>query len=288
VIKKWTDLYIWLKGHEQQSTWAGRLAKYMEVLEGKLPSEGYLKKGALTVFNGIPFGNDNPYNYREAKRLIRLLMDELRVRKDLKKELRIETGQRGRSSITGRDTTSVWDFVQLSDAKTSANFKEFPHFTVGIHQEYLNVVVIVPHGIRSEFRANLLAGGLEQFQFLFKTILDRLSKSLGGLEGAYPSVEMVQRRYPTQRQEPLLDAKLEFDLRTAFENTHSQKTSPKLQPEWLEAAYNALSHRRSNLQLAVGAKFNYKQCEVVDSREILNHIAAVWIACKPLIRRMVP
>ena len=40
-----------------------------------------LKDGALTVFSGIPFNASNPWTYVEAKRLIRLAMEELRGRR---------------------------------------------------------------------------------------------------------------------------------------------------------------------------------------------------------------
>jgi hypothetical protein len=287
-VKLWTELYQWLKKHKAKSKWPGRLIAYMEVLEAKLPDEGYLKEGALTVFTGIPFGKETPYNYFEAKRLIRLLMDELRGRRDLERELGIDTTSKGRSAITGRDTTSVWDFLWLANAKDAGDFTYFPHLTVGIHPEYLHAVVIVPHRIRSDFRNNLIGDGMEGFQALFESILDGFSKSLGRIEGVAPSVELVQRRYPTQREEPFIDARLEFDLRTGFENSYCWDKSPKWQPQWLEAAYSAISNRKSNLQLAVGAKFSYKRCADVNSREILNHIAAVWLACKPLIRKMLP
>jgi len=50
----------------------------MEILEVKLTNDGYLKEGILTVFSGIPFTEDSPYNYPEAKRLIKLAMEDLR------------------------------------------------------------------------------------------------------------------------------------------------------------------------------------------------------------------
>ena len=41
--------------------------------------DGYLLEGTLTTFTGIPFDADYPYDYFEAKRLLRLLMLELRA-----------------------------------------------------------------------------------------------------------------------------------------------------------------------------------------------------------------
>jgi len=62
----------------------------------------------------------------------------------------------------------------------------------------------------------------------------------------------------------------------------------KHQSLWLEIAYEALTKKRkSNLQLGVGAIFRYDQCPVVRSPDILNHVAEVWLGCKPLIETMI-
>lgn len=78
-VKKWSDLYGWLL-QQKDREWARRLSSYIEVLEAKLVRNDYLKGGTLTVFAGIPFGKDEPYTYLNAKRLLRLAMDELRKR----------------------------------------------------------------------------------------------------------------------------------------------------------------------------------------------------------------
>ena len=86
-IIEWTELYAWMRG-EEASEWARRLTDYMEVLEKqKLAYEEYLKEGTITVFTGISFGQDNPYNYHEAKRLLRLALGALRARRDLRRDL---------------------------------------------------------------------------------------------------------------------------------------------------------------------------------------------------------
>lgn len=287
VIRQWTELYKWLEYQNRSSDWPRCLRGYMEVLESKLPKEEYLTGGTLTVFTGIPFEKKNPYSYLEGKRVLRLAMDELRVRNDLKQQLGIDQKTPGRSAITGKDSTGVWDFLRLEEAGDAVNFTEFPHLTLSIHREYLHAIVIVPHGIRNDFRHNLLDGGIEKFRSLFESILMEFSKLLGKVEGAFPCVEVVQRRYPTQRAVPFMDAKLEFDLRTGFENSFGLAKSAKTQPEWLEAAYNALLRKNSNLQLAVGTKFIYERCPEVRKEEILNHISNAWISCKPLINTMI-
>jgi tetratricopeptide (TPR) repeat protein len=284
VVRKWTELYKWLKQQEVRSGWAVRLSTYMEVLESKLPKDRYLKEGTLTVFAGIPFTVANPYNYLEAKRLLQLAMMELRKRDDLKRTLGVDASAPGRGAITGQDGTSVWDFLRLEIAKGADTFTSFPHLTLDIQREFLQAIVIVPHGIRSDFRRNLLGGGLADFRSVFSQVLQRMSKSFRKLEGVVPTVEIIQRRYPSQRAEPFVDALLSFDLRTAFENSSGWPTHPKLQLQWLDSAFHALSNKQSNLQIAVGAKFLFRSCPEAPKPEILDRVAETWIACKPLIR----
>lgn len=284
-VRKWTQLYCWLLS-EKQSDWSAKLTSYMEVLEQKLVRDDYLRGGTLTVFSGIPFGKDEPYNYPEAKRLLRLAMDELRKRSDLQ-ELGVDTKSKGRSAITGSEGTRIWDFLRLARARDAENFTEFPHLTLSIHEDLLLAIIAVPNGIRRDFRRNLLAGGREDFVVLFRKILENFNKLLKGVEGAAPWVELLQRRYPSQRSEPILDAKLEFDLRTAFGDPEGQGKAVKRQQQWLDATYETLSERNSNLQLAVGTLFLYERCPAVRTPEILTHVANGWLACKPLIQTLI-
>lgn len=285
LLRKWTDLYLWMS-QQTQSEWAARLISYMQVLEQKLVLESYLREGTLTVFDGIKFGKENPYSYIEAKRLLRLALDELRNRSELQKQLGMDAKGEGRPAITGRDSTRVWNFLSLKQARGVTSFTEFPHLTLGIHDNELIAIVTVPNGIRREFRRSLLAGGQDSFTAVFRTILDNLNEKLKDVQGATPWVEVVQRRYPFQRAEPILDARLQFDLRTAFGDVNANGNSVKKQPQWLQATYDGLSKRNSNLQLGVGAIFPFDRCPAVRSPEILDHVANVWLACSPLIRKL--
>jgi hypothetical protein len=93
----------------------------------------------------------------------------------------------------------------------------------------------------------------------------------------YPLMLTVQRRYPTQRSIPIIDAQIEFDLRTAI---GSSKSLVKKQPQWLKAVFEALTSKQSNLQVAIGAAFPYGD-KRMHSRDVLNVIAGVWVGCKP-------
>jgi hypothetical protein len=285
-IVEWSELYTWLQ-QEGDSDWAHHLTNYMEVLERKLVADQYLREGTLTVFTGIPFGKDYPYNYHEAKRLLRLALAQLRLRRDLKRELGMDPLGGGRPAITGREGTTVWDFLPLAHAKGAKNFTEFPHLTITIQHDRVLAAVTVPNGIRRQLRRNLLASGKEGFVDLLERIHDNFGKLLGDVEGVAPWVEIHQRHYPSQRAEPIVDARLQFDLRTAFKGPKRWSKPVKRQAQWIDAVYQALSKKRSNLQFSVGGAFLYERCPAVRSPEILNHVANVWLACKPLIRRAI-
>lgn len=288
-IKKWAELYSWLMDGPQ-SEWIRRLTAYMEVLERRLIDDKRLEKGTLTVFTGIPFGKeDTPYKYDDAKRVIRLAMDKLRVRNGLQQELGMDPTLNSRKAITGKKTSAsgVWDYLQLASSKGAGRFTEFPHLTFGIHREEILAIVTVPNGIQNGFRRNLLADGKNGFYLIFESVLANLTKSLGSIEGAVPWMEIVQRHYKSQRSEPMIDAKLQFDLRTGFDGHDRWPKSVKQQPQWLEATYETLSAKKSNVQLGVGAIFRYQQCKVVAKPEILDHVASVWLGCKPLINKMI-
>lgn len=285
VFRSWSEIYTWLSQYTHQSEWASKALRYMEILEAKLTINGYLKEGTLTVFSGIPFTEDNPYNYPEAKRLIKLAMEDLRNRKTLVKQLGMNPKGVGRGAITGKDGVAVWDFLRLKGSKDTENFTKYPHLTMGIGQDRLLVIVTVPHGIKPEFRKNIVDLGFEGFEELMLQVNKNLTKALRKAKGAAPWVDVVQRRYPSQRSMAIIDARVEYDLRTAFPRTKQQPV--KTQPQWLLATFDALSNKRSNLQVAVGAAFPYRRCEKTRSPEILDYVEETWLACKPLIDQMI-
>ncbi|MDZ7663005.1 hypothetical protein [Thiohalophilus sp.] len=285
LFKTWSEIYTWLYKHASLSTWAAEATRYMEVAESKMVNDGYLKEGTLTVFSGIPFSNDNPYNYPEAKRLIKLAMDELRGRKSLIKQLGMNPKGIGRGAITGKDGGAVWDFLRLKGSSNEEAFTKYPHLTMGIGRDRVLAIVTVPHGIRTEFRRNIIDLEFDGFEDLMRLVNKNLVKSLRKAKGSAPWVDVVQRRYPSQRSAAIVDARVEYDLRTAFPG--NTKHPVKTQPEWLMATYDALSNKKSNLQVAVGAIFPYRSCAKTATPEILDYVEATWIACKPLIDIMV-
>lgn len=286
-FKSWPEIYRWIAEKSNESYWATKLKGYMEVAEIKLSSEGYLREGTLTVFSGFPFSSDNPYNYPEAKRVLRLAIDELRKRRDLVREIGVDLELIGRGAITGKQGTSVWDFLRLKESKEEQSFTKFPHLTLSVRRDDVFALVTVPNNIKPEFRRNLVSHGETHFIEIFEEIKNSMEECLKKVKGAVPWVEVLQRHYQSQRSEPVVDAKLAFDLRTAFSKEKSKvKIDAKYQPGWLHASYEALSKKQANVQLAVGVIFPYANCKAVNNSDIIDVIADVWISCKPLISTM--
>jgi len=284
-IIEWTGVYRWLR-QQEESAWARRVTDYMEILEGRFVADGYLREGSLTVFSGIPFGPDSPYNYREAKRVLGLAMNELRRRSDLQDHLGVDFEGAGRPAITGRDGVNVWDFLRLKNSAEGEDFNLHPHLTLSIQDKRVFTLVSFPHRLKTVYRRNLLGTDREEFLEMMGSTCSDIEAVLKAVPGAVPWLELAQRHYPTQRSVPIVDARLEFDLRTAAPGPtkpKGRKGPVKAQPEWLDAVYHALSKKRSNLQFGVGAIFPYDRCKAVRTPEILDHIADTWLACGPVI-----
>eukprot|EP01034_Spumella_vulgaris_P007369 gene7369-9391_t len=82
-ILEWSEVYVWLRS-QSSSEWARRTAEYMEVVESRMIMDQQFVRGALTRFSGVSFSDEHPYTYLEAKRILRLLINELRGRRDLR------------------------------------------------------------------------------------------------------------------------------------------------------------------------------------------------------------
>lgn len=281
-VRRWPQLYAWLIHQSTKSRWARRCAEYLEVLEASLPSE-YLMRGTLTVFSGIPFESDEPYNYSQAKRLLGLLRDELRGDRRLRKTLRVDPKSPGRGAITGREADFVWDFIGLEEMRRAKVFTQYPHLTIGIHADRVDAYVTVPNGIKSRLRLALLGKEYAEFERKVLEVTRGIDSALRLVKGATPMIVIVQRHYPSQRAIPVHDSVLRFDPRTAMSPARGGKTDVKFQPQWLRATYDALRARRSNLQFQVGAQFPYATCPTVRSRQLIEAIVTVWLACRPII-----
>jgi hypothetical protein len=140
--------------------------------------------------------------------------------------------------------------------------------------------VTIPNAVDRKIFRNLTNLGEAGFQNLVGDIVQRLAPLLAKESGALPWFRGVQRRWPSINAKPFLDARIEFDLRTAI----PESNAPKTQPLWLAAAYGGFTNKRgSNYELQIGVYFPYDRCSKLRQPDAIDLIAESWIACKPLI-----
>ncbi len=275
--RRWRDLYAWACADAPRSTWATHLIRYMPVAEQRMVTDQYLQEGTLTTFTGIPFGAEVPYTYLEAKRVLRLLMADVRADASLA-ALGVDHVRGGRSSITGSAHTSVWDYLPFAFWNADEGFTRYPHLTLSIQRDRAIAHLTLPDKLESSLRRRLVSGGYEAFKAAIASYIERMHAVFNEDAGAVPFIEVRQRHYLT-RQLSTLDAYLEFDPRTAFPGHGSIKR----QEEWLRSAYEAFADKRSNLQIGIGAAFRYGTSTTVSAANFGQSIAAAWQATAPVL-----
>jgi hypothetical protein len=285
IVRQWHQVYEWLCKQAVRSPWARRCIEYMQVAETKETEAGYLQEGRLTVFSGIPFGRDEPYNYGQAKRLLKLLREELCQDKRLIERLGADLAAPGRSAITGRDQSSVWDFIPIAHAHRAKNHTQYLHLTLSIRERCVAAYVTIPNGIKPGLRSKVLGSNLEEFESLIRSVTTDMVRSLKGVKGFVSEVVVVQRHFLSQRSPGVVDCELKFDGRTALPETSPYRGRVKSQPQWVKAAHDALAHRQSNLEFRVGCLFPYDSCPTTSDKKIVRAISDVWLACAPIVQR---
>lgn len=284
IVRQWCKVYEWLCKQAASSLWARRCLEYMQVAETKGAEEDYLQEGRLTVFSGIPFGCDEPYSYGQAKRLLKLLREELCLDKRLSKQLGADLIAPGRSAITGRGRSGVWDFIPITHAHRAKNHTQYIHLTFAIVENCVAASVTIPNGIKSGLRSKLLGSSLEGFESLIQTVTINMVKSLKGVEGFVPEVGVLQRHFLSQRSPGVVDCELRFDGRTALPKTSRYRGRVKSQPQWVKAVHEALAHRQSNLEFRIGCSFPYDTCPTTRDKTIVRALSNVWLACAPIVQ----
>ena len=280
VLLEWRNVYAWLRRYTSISAWAARTAEYLEIAEAKLIDSEQFVEGTLTMFSGFPFGRDHPFTYLEGKRVLKLAMGELRQRRDLRVQLKMNPKAPGRPAITGRQSDAVWDFLSLTSSSEAESFTKYPHLTLGVVAQQVEAMVTVPDAVNSTMRRNLIKLDEDGFQRLAGRVVKNLKPLLDSHPGATPWCRGVQRRYPSQKAIPYIDARIDFDLRTAV----PQSGALKVQPRWLSAAYNSFVHKEgSNYQMQMGVLFRYDRCSELWNANALDLVAEAWLACKPLV-----
>lgn len=256
-----------------------RFVDYLEVFESRITAkEGSLKQGTLTMFDGLCFDEENPYTHREAKRLLALLREELRGRKEVQ-SLGVHPDAKGRSAITGRGLDSAWDFLPVVAAAEEQPHTANPHLTINLSRDDAVAAVTVPNSVRGGFRTKLEKIQRDGFRNLMADLECRLRNVVTRSPGARPMLYIMQRHYPSQRSPAVVDGRLEVDLRTM---TGCRKAGVKCQPEWVDTAYHLLTHKRSNIQLGVTVHFQYS-CNRVRSPKVVDLFVDTWVALRPLL-----
>ncbi len=188
----WRQVYSWFNKHANKSHWTKEFVRYMEVFERKMLDEGYGIRGTITMFDGLRFDEETPYTYREGKRLIRLLGDELQKRSDLHKSGVAPKGKR-RSAITGKLADGVWDFLPLRKAD-GKHFTKHPHLTIGLQSTYAVAAVTFPNGMKG-FRKRFREMGAETFLEQMVMQERRLRPIIVKSKNAKPLIIIQQRHF---------------------------------------------------------------------------------------------
>ncbi len=285
IDERWSAIYAWLR-RQRDSEWARRAADFMEVAEARWSGGVYLKEGTLTEFAGFPFGPGNEYNYPEAKRVLRLAMQELRGRRELERKLDADLAAEGRSAITGKAASAVWDFIPLRGARANDAFTKRPHLTLSIESDSVTAFITLPNGMATSLRRNLIDLGEEGFLEVVGKVEANLRGVLRQVPDAVPWFRALQRHYRSQRAVPTVDADLQFDLRTAVSRGKAKARSRvSVQSQWLRAAFDVCAHRRSNYQIQIGARFPFGAgATKLGTRDATVLVSDAWIACKPILR----
>ena len=280
VLLEWRNIYAWLCDNRRHSPWAARTAAYLEIAEAQLIEKESFEEGTLTMFAGFPFSREEPFTYMNAKRVLNLACDKLRGRDDLRRDLGVIDKASGRGAIKGRKGDHVWDFLALWQSDESETFTKYPHLTLGIDSREVAAMVTIPNAVDRKIKRNLAGLGEVEFHKLVEDIVNRLGPLLASEEGAVPWFRGVQRRWSSINANPFLDARIEFDLRTAF----AKGGAPKNQPLWLPAAYGSFVNKQgSNYEIQVGVQFPYERCSKLNQPDAIGLIAEAWLACKPLV-----
>lgn len=272
----WSGLYEWLGTTRGRSEWSERLRSYLRAAEVRLVQEQYLTEGTLTMFDGFPFSSDNPYTYGEAKRLLKLAMRELRKARSLS-ALGMDPTTPGRGAITGRAGSSVWDFLPLADRPKRGLFTSYPHLTLSVHADRLEVAITIPNGVMRAVRRRLVALGPEALTVLNAKILRRAKRVLS--RGGWVEAYAEQGHFLGQRSSRTRDARLQFKLETSQPRGGRRV---KHQPEWIAGFADLLCKKRSNIQFGYVVHLPWGT-KGIDTRESLRLIADSWIALKPLL-----
>jgi hypothetical protein len=272
----WSDLYEWLGRSGQRGPWSDRLRSYLRAAELRLAREEYLTEGTLTMFDGFPFSDENPYTYGEGKRLLKLALTELRQDRRLR-ALGMDPKGQGRTAIRGRTGRAVWDYLQLKGRPRQGAHTAYPHLTLAIHADHLEVSITIPNGVVQPVRRRLRDLGTDRLIDIHATMLRRARPLMA--RGAWIQAYALQRHYVSQSAPATTDAMLTFRLETSQPRG---KGGVKPQPEWVELFARLPRQKRSNIQFQYRVHLEWGT-PGLDTRESLQLIVQSWTALAPML-----
>jgi hypothetical protein len=271
----WTDLYEWSASQTKQSVWVRELRDYLEILEAQMIEQDSLGDRALTKFNGIPFSKDHPYTYREAKRLLKLLRSKLMVDKSCVRDLGADPRDSGRKAIT--EQVVSWDYLLFRRRPKNELFTKYPHLTFGIGAAAAQAYITVPNAADRRLVSALCNTSRHELEAAVEASLKVFDRSVGRrVDGIKPLLRITQGHFRTQKSPRIVDGTIQFDLRTTIAEQKRRRGTPKLQPEWLDAAQKVFQNKRSNMQLQIGCEFEYRDCPAVRSAEAQELFIIGW------------
>ena len=225
------------------------------------------------VFNGFRF-EDDVFNHSEGSRemdelrnrILRLAMDKLRKRDDLR-EIGIDPQRPGRRV---RDDEVIWDVLVFA---VPDKWRTSPHLTLGVGIEYVTAMMTLPNKALAKYRQPLTALDEQGLRRMVGKVLENMRPLLEDCPGMEPRLRFHHRRQPPPLTQPRMAAALDMDLQTCIDDADFQH-------QWIDA----LKNRKSKPELQIGARFPYRTCKkVIDETRSLDFVARTWIACKPYI-----
>ena len=277
ILKTWSEVYEWFGKMQVESEWARHFVQYMRVFEQKAKWEDYAIEGTITVFDGFLFSDENPYTYREIKRILNLLRQELIESPKLIK-LGVDPAGKGRGAITGKESKCVWDFLSLKSHNSSDAFTSSPHLTLWISESHCSASITIPNGIKGGFKSHLKSNE-KVFYELLRKIEKQLRPLVNKSKGAVPWMYVLQQHFLSQRSTGVIDGRIGADLRTIVDVDGG---IVKFQSEWAESIYRLLTNKRSNMQFGIEMQFKY-DCPIMQSKKAVDLFADTFVAISPLL-----
>jgi hypothetical protein len=269
----WWKVYQWMDRYKDQNI-VKDFRDYMEFLESRIINRNLNWEGMLTMFNGIPFGEGEPYSYGTAKWTLKSLMDELRKHKKLKKIYNIDTTG-GRKAITGS-----WDYIPFAgDSKD--NFTKHPHLTISIRPDWTQVQITLPDKAKAKYWNALISGGKENLRKMLLRIHKRLKQGKPRIPGSVKlQVEVLHRHYRHQK-DLVKDGEMYFDVDCLSEGRKFD-SNVKTFMAWLDALDSVLKNRRkANFQIAIVARCDHIKGSIIAEPRFVDEAVRALEALKP-------